>query len=220
MDKAQIKSAFARALDAKGSRKFTQTVDLGINFKGLDFTKQENRLNLDVALPKGIGKQVKIAVFADGQMALDAKNGGADLVIAGSEIPEIAGDQKRIKELLAYEFLAAPNLMAVVGKNLGQVLGTRGKLPKPIMGGSIADLISKARSTVRIKSKGKFLPVIHVRVGTEKMTADELADNAEAVLEKVKAKTGEHTIKNVFVKLTMGAPVYVGAEKNESNEAG
>jgi len=211
MDKAQIIAAVTKALEAKGERKFTQTVDVGVNFKGLDFNKQENRLNLDILLPKGTGKDVKIAVFADGQLSIDAKKAGADLIISGAEIPTIATNPTRIKELLAYEFLAAPNLMAVVGKHLGQVFGTRGKLPKPIMGGNLADMIARTRTTVKIKSKGKFLPVAHVAVGTEKMSAEDIAENIEAVLDKVKAKVGDGSFKNIYVKLTMGKPVIIGA---------
>jgi len=211
MDKAQIIAAVTKALEAKGERKFTQTVDVGVNFKGLDFNKQENRLNLDILLPKGTGKDVKVAVFADGQLSIDAKKAGADLIISGAEIPTIATNPTRIKELLAYEFLAAPNLMAVVGKHLGQVFGTRGKLPKPIMGGNLADMIARTRTTVKIKSKGKFLPVAHVAVGTEKMSAEDIAENIEAVLDKVKAKVGDGSFKNIYVKLTMGKPVIIGA---------
>jgi len=219
MDRAQIKSAVAKALEEKGKRKFTQTLDVGINFRNIDFNKQENRLNLDVLLPKGKGREQKIAVFADGQLALDARNAGVDLVIAGDDIPKIAADPARLKQLLDYESLAAPNLMAVVGKNLGQSLGTKGKLPKPIMGGTVKDLAEKAKRTVKVKSKGKFLPVVHVAVGTEAMSPDDLAENIEAVLEKITAKVGAPNIKSIYVKLTMGKPSYIGAPAPAAAEA-
>ena len=221
MDKEQIKSAIQAALSEKGTRKFTQAVDFGINFRNIDFAKQENRLNLEILLPKGKGRAQKVVVFADGQLALDAKNANAEMVVAGSEIPGLAGDTVKLKSMLEYEFLAAPNLMAVVGKHLGQFLGTRGKLPKPLMGGSVKDLVERARKTVRVKSKGKFLPVTHVSVGTETMPADDIATNVEAVYEKIKAKVGEQCIKSMYVKLTMGKPVYIGAKPEESaGEAG
>jgi len=212
MDREQIKSAIAKALEEKGTRKFTQSVDVGINFKNVDFNKQENRLNLEIMLPKGKGREQKLAVFADGQLAMDARTAGADLVIAGDEIPRLAADNARLKELLDYELLAAPNLMAVVGKHLGQVLGTKGRLPRPIMGGSIKDLAERAKRTVKLKSKGKFLPVAHVSVGAETMSADDLTENVEAVIEKVTAKVGQPNIKSIYVKLTMGKPVYIGVK--------
>ena len=210
MDKEQIRSALTKALEEKGKRRFTQTVDLGINFRNIDFSKQENRLNLEITLPKGLGREVKVAVFADGQLAVDAKKANADLVLSGDEIPKLAADTARLKSLLEYEFLAAPNLMAVVGKHLGQFLGTRGKLPKPIMGAPVADLIERARRTVKVRSKGKFLPVVHVPVGTENMPIDDLVDNIDAVLEKVAAKVSKQCIKSAYVKLTMGKPVFIG----------
>ncbi len=213
MDKEQIKSAILTALSEKGTRKFTQTVDLGINFRNIDFNKQENRLNLEVALPKGKGREQKVVVFADGQLALDAKNANVDLIISGDEIPGLAADQARLRSLLDHEFLAAPNLMTVVGKHLGQYLGTRGRLPKPLMGGSVKDLVERAKKTVRVRSKGKFLPVVHVAVGTETMAPEDIADNVEAVVDKVKAKVGEQCIKSVYVKLTMGRPIYLGAKQ-------
>jgi len=102
--------------------------------------------------------------------------------------------------------------MTVVGKHLGQFLGTRGKLPKPIMGGSVKDHVEKAKKTVRVRSKGKFLPVVHVAVGTETMAPEDITENIEAVYDKVKAKVGEQCIKSIYVKLTMGKPVYIGAK--------
>jgi len=213
MDREQIRSAIQKALEGKGTRKFIQTVDLGINFRNIDFNKQENRLNLDILLPKGLGKEVKVAVFADGQLAVDAKNGKADLILSGDEIPKLAADPSKLKPLLDYEFLAAPNLMAVVGKHLGQVLGTKGKLPRPIMGIPVAELIARSKRSVKLKSKGKFLPVIHVAVGTEAMSAEDIADNVDAVLEKVRAKVGVQAIKSIYIKLTMGTPVFVSSEQ-------
>ncbi|MDD5318093.1 MAG: 50S ribosomal protein L1 [Candidatus ainarchaeum sp.] len=221
MDRAQIKAAVLKALEGKGSRKFTQSVDLGINFKGVDFSKQDNRMNLDVILPKGIGKEVKVAVFADGQLATDAGKAGADKVYSGADIGTLAANPAKLKELLDYEFLAMPNLMAVVGKSLGQFLGTRGKLPKPILGGNLADLIARTKKTVRVKNKGKFLPVVHVAVGTENMPADDLAENIDAVYDKVKGKVGDYNIKSVYVKLTMGKPAYVtGGKGGAAGNAG
>ncbi|MEW6329488.1 MAG: 50S ribosomal protein L1 [Candidatus Micrarchaeota archaeon] len=206
MKREQILAAVNAALADKGKRKFTQSVELALNFKGIDFNKQDNRINLEVALPKGKGRDVKVAVFADGQLALDAKNAGAELVVSGSEIPKLATDKPRLKSLMKYEFLAQPQLMAVIGKSLGQVLGTKDKLPKPVMGAALPALIERAKRTVKLKTKGKYLPTLHCLVGTENMGADDIADNIEAVFEAVKGKVQEQSIKSAYVKLTMGKP--------------
>jgi len=209
MERKKILKALNGALEDKGKRKFTQSVELAINFRDIDFNKQDNRLNLEIVLPKGKGREQKVAVFGDGQVALDAKKAGL-LVITTEEIPKLAADKAKLKSLLDYELLAQPNLMAVVAKNLGQTLGTRGKLPKPLLGVKLEEAADRARKVVKVKSKGKYLPVVHCLVGTENMPAEELADNIEAVLDAVKAKTGEQRMRSMYVKLTMGKPHRIG----------
>ncbi len=209
MDRQKILDALKKALEDKGKKKFTQSVELAVNFRDIDFNKQENRLNLEVALPKGKGREQKIGVFADGQLALEAKKLGV-AVITPEELPKLAADKAKLKGILNHEFLAQPNLMAVVAKNLGQVLGTKGKLPKPLMGVKLEEAVERAKKVVRIKSKGKYLPVAHCLVGTENMTPEDIADNIEAVLDAIKAKTGEQRIKSTFVKLTMGKSQKIG----------
>ncbi|MDD5171489.1 MAG: hypothetical protein PHF60_00440 [Candidatus ainarchaeum sp.] len=107
-----------------------------------------------------------------------------------------------------YSLLAQPNLMGAVAKSLGQVLGKRGKLPKPITG-NLAELLERSKKTVRIASKGKYLPVAQALIGTEAMSLDDLVENAETVYEAVKNKVNEGNIKSVYVKLTMGRPARI-----------
>ncbi|MCX6776000.1 MAG: 50S ribosomal protein L1 [Candidatus Micrarchaeota archaeon] len=209
MDREKILDALKKALEDKGKRKFTQSVELAINFRDIDFNKQENRLNLEIVLPRGKGREQKVAVFADGQLAMDAKKLGVD-VIGSDELPKLAADKAKLGSMLDFEFLAQPNLMAVVAKHLGQVLGTRGKLPKPLLGTKLGEAIERAKKVVKIKSKGKYLPVAHCLVGTENMGLEELAENIEAVLDAVKAKAGEQRIKSIYLKLTMGKPQKIG----------
>ncbi len=203
-----IKKAVEKALEDKSKRKFKQSVEVSINFRGIDFKKPENRFNLDVPLPHGRGKEVKVLVFADGQLALDAKEAGAE-VMSGDEISTLAKDVKRLKKLAKeYVFLAEPKLMVTIGKTLGPVLGRMGKLPKPLVGNPKV-AIQLAKRTVRVATRGKYLPVVHAPVGTEDMSVNDLVDNIEAVYEKVKNKVGESNIKSMYVKLTMGKPVKV-----------
>ncbi|MEM4166070.1 MAG: hypothetical protein QW153_03735 [Candidatus Bilamarchaeaceae archaeon] len=211
MDKKQLATAIQKALEDKGKRKFTQSVEIIINTKGIDFSKTENRINLDIPLPKGKGgKELKVAVIGDEATAVQAKKAGADLTILPNEI-ESYKEPKKLKELARdYTLLAQPNQMAAVAKALGQVLGKKGKLPKPLVGNP-AQLIDAAKRSVRITTKGKYLPVLQAMIGTEKMDVDALAENAEAVYEAVKNKIGgDGNIKSVYVKLTMGKPVKIG----------
>jgi large subunit ribosomal protein L1 len=209
MDKKKLTDAIGKALEEKGKRKFKQSVEIIINMRGMDFSKSENRLNLDIVLPKGKGgKELKSAVFAEGSLADEAKKAGADLIITPDVIPSYAETSKVTDLADNYFLLAQPNLMGAVAKSLGQYLGKRGKLPKPIVG-SIADLIKKSKNSIRIVSKGKYLPVAQALIGTEVMQADDLVDNAEAVYDAVKNKVNEGNIKSVYVKLTMGKPIRI-----------
>ena len=208
-DRKNIEKALADALAQKGERKFTQSIDLAINFKDMDFKKAENRINIEMSLPHA-PRPVSVAVFADGQLRVDAKKAGAEEIIASAEIDVIAKDKKRQKELLQYSLLAAPQLMVAIGKALGQLLGTKGKLPKPIPpNASLATLISNARRTIGLKSKGKFLPSVHCTVAKENAPTEQIVENIQAVLEAVEKKVSDQNIKSVFIKTTMGKPVKI-----------
>jgi large subunit ribosomal protein L1 len=209
MDKKKLTEALSKAMEEKGKKKFKQSVEIIINMRGIDFAKSENRLNLDIVLPKGKGgKELKSAVFAEGNGADDAKRAGADLIITPDAIPSYA-EPAKLKDLSDnYFLLAQPNLMGQVAKSLGQALGKKGKLPKPIVG-SVKELIARSKNAVRIVSKGKYMPVAQALIGTEAMSTDDLVENAEAVYDAVKNKVNEGNIKSVYVKLTMGRPAKV-----------
>lgn len=211
MDRKKLTEAISKALEDKGKRKFNQSIELIINTRGVDFSKSENRVNIDILLPKGKGgKELKAAIIAEKMIADQAKKGGADLVIPPEDLSSYA-EPKKLKDLAEnYFLLAQPNLMGQVAKSLGQYLGKRGKLPRPIVG-DVMDLINKSKNSIRVATKGKYLPVLQAFVGTEKMTAEELTDNAEAIYDTVKNKIGgEGNVKSVYVKLTMGRPIKVG----------
>lgn len=209
VEKKVIESAVLQVLaDGKGKRKFKQSIDIALNFnKDVDFKKAENRLNVDVLLPNS-PKEQKVAVFADGQLALDAKNAGADIIVGGADIPKLAGDKAQVNKLLECAILSAPVLIAQVGKAFGQSLAGKGKSPKPIVPNSdMKDNIRRARSTISIRSRGKYLPTVHCIVGREDMAPSAVADNVIAVLESIEKKIPEQKMSSLFVKTTMGKPV-------------
>lgn len=194
----------------KGKRKFKQSLDIAINFRDVDFSKPENRVSLDITLPYA-PKAMEVAIFADGQLAMDSKK-VVPLVISTPEIPAYASDKKKQKELLKYTLLAQTQLMAVVGKSLGQLLGSKGKLPKPIMpNANLADLVEKAKRSVTLRVKGKYLPVVHCIVGNEELSEKQVVENVSAIVEAVKGKVGESRIKSIYIKTTMGKPVAISA---------
>ncbi len=217
MDKTTITTTLEKALADKGKRKFTQSVEIIFNFRGLDTSKPENRLNLDIQLPKGRGKEVPVVVFGEQNVALEAEKAGAFKVLGTADIQKMAADKKGVKALAkTCEFVAAPNMMIVVGKNLGQVLGGRGRLPRPIVG-TVQDAIKMAATRVRLVSRGKYLPTVQCLIGTENMSIADLTENFEAVYDKVKAKVTEPVIHSVYVKMSMGPSIKVEAAKREKN---
>jgi large subunit ribosomal protein L1 len=191
-------------------RKFEQTWDFIINLKGMDLKKPENRFNAEMPLPKGKGKKPRVAVFAD----LMAGEAGkfADLVITKKEIAELASNRKKMKKIANEHdfFFGEAPLMPEIGKSLGTVLGPRGKVPKPIPPkGNIEPLLQASRRMVRITLKET--PVVYAVVGAEKMSDQDVADNARAVYNFVveKLPKGKNNVKSVMIKTTMGRPIRV-----------
>ncbi|WP_407355361.1 50S ribosomal protein L1 [Methanolobus sp. WCC5] len=193
-------------------RKFQESVDLAINLKNLDMSQPKNRVDIEILLPHGRGKDLKIAVFAKGEVGLQAKEAGADYVFSEEDLAEIGADKARARTI-ANEcdfFIAEVQYMAQIGKNLGAILGPRGKMPAPLAPGkNVADLIKSARGSIRIRSKDKL--TFHVAVGRKDMDIQKLADNIEAVLSRVEQSLdkGKHNIKAIYVTTTMGKSVRV-----------
>lgn len=203
-----VHSAVEEALEDKGKRKFAQSVDLAVNLQDVDFKKPENRVNIEVVLPHA-ANQLKVVVFADGQLAVEAKK-VADLVITSSEMQAYAQDNKKMDTLAGCAVLASPQLMAQVGKAFGQFLSAKARLPKPILpNANLQALVESTRKSVVIKSKGKMLPTLHCIVGKESMAAEEITENILAVLDALKKKVAEHQIRDVCIKLTMGKSIRV-----------
>jgi len=199
------------AIEKSKKRNFLESVDLAINLKDVDLSIPKNRINEEVILPHGRGKEVKIAVFASGETALKAKD-CADLVIPPEEIDKLAEDKRRARKM-ANEFdffLAEAPFMGKIGKSLGIILGPRGKMPKPLPPGSDpCPLVQRLKHTVRMRSRDKR--TFHVPVGTKEMDVEKIADNIEEVLKRLEAKLerGRQNIDSVYVKTTMGPAVKI-----------
>ncbi len=210
--KQEILEAVKKAKDESKPRNFTQSVDVVINIKDLDVKKPENRIDEEVFLPKGRGKQVKIAFIADGELAVQAKNAGADLVITKSELEEMGKNRKGAKKIAnQYNFFVAQaDLMPLVGRFLGPVLGPRKKMPKPVPASAKPDpILERLKSTVKIRIKDQ--PVIQAMVGSHEMDDEMIAENIEAVLGILdrNLEKGRNQIKSMYVKTSMGPVVRV-----------
>lgn len=209
---------FMKAIDeakAKSKkRNFIQTVEMIINLRGVDFTKPVNRINIEVELPKGRGKKGKICVFAGDELLAEAQKSGA-LVIKKDEIEALGENKQRLKKIVKeYDFfIAQADLMPLIGKVLGQVMGPKGKLPKPVPGtAKLGGIIKKLQNIVQLRSKGKFLPTLQVPIGTEEMEVADLSSNADAVFTALtdKLPARKANIKSIYFKTSMGPAIKVG----------
>lgn len=194
-------------------RKFKQTVELILTFRGVDFKKVENQIDLKVSVPNGTGSvKGKALVFCrtDGFAAI-AKT-IVDRVIMENEIEKL--DKKNVN-LLMNEFdtlLAEGPVMLTVGRFLGQQLAPRGKMPRPVLPDekSLRSAVEGLTNFVRVSNKrAKAPPMVQVVIGNEQMPAPALADNAMAIIQAVADKLPSKTynIKSAFVKKSMG-PVF------------
>jgi large subunit ribosomal protein L1 len=207
MAEKTILEAVKKVLEESPKRNFSESVDMAINLKNLDMNQPKNRVDEEVILPHGLGKELKIGVFAKGDVGLKAKAAGAAYVISDVELDELAADKTKARTL-ANEcdlFIAETQFMPIIGKNLGIVLGPRGKMPIPLLPNKdISELIQSKQNAVRLRSKDKL--TFHVPVGRRNMSPEDLAENVETIvarLERVLDK-GKHNVRTVYVTTTMG----------------
>ena len=187
-------------------RKFVESVELAVNLKDIDLTNPKNRIQEEIILPNGRGKQIKVGVFGSSEMAMKAK-GVADIIIQPDEIETLAGNKAKAKKFAnnADFYLAEAPLMPTIGKRLGVVLAPRGKMPKPIPPGSDPKAaIDKLRSSVTARTKDR--KTFHMPIGTKDMPPEKLAENLDAVLKRLmtKLERGKQNIHSAYVKTTMG----------------
>lgn len=218
MNKREVISALQKARDQSKSRKFEQSVDLTVNFKGIDFKKAENRIDVEVKMPHSTGAKGKssFAVFVkDKPFAAQLKEIGAEIIME-DDIQALSKNKKKLQELIAsFDVLLAEGpAMITVGKFLGQALAPKGKMPKPVPANvnAVKSLVESASTSTRISNKkGKYMPVVHLSVGKEKMNDEQLTENILTVYEAIESKLEgkKNNVKSVFVKLTMGPPIKI-----------
>jgi large subunit ribosomal protein L1 len=205
----QLVEKIKEAIASSKERKFLESMEIAVNLKDIDLTIPKNRINEEVILPHGRGREVKIAVFGSGELAVKAR-ASADLVILSEEIDTLVEDKKKAKKMVIDHdfFIAEAPLMPIIGKRLGIYLGTRGKMPKPIPPqADPTPIVKNLRNTVRLRSKER--KTFHVPIGTKKMKPEELAENLEVVLKRLenKLERGRMNIQSIYIKTTMGPAI-------------
>ena len=195
-------------LKGTASAKFDESVDVAINL-GIDAKKSDQNVRGSAVLPRGTGKTVRVAVFAEGAQAEAAKKAGADIV----GFQDLA-DQIKAGQMNFDVVIADPAAMRIVGQ-LGQILGPRGLMPNPKVGTvtpNVAKAVENAKAgqvQFRIDKAG----IIHCAIGKASFGADALKDNLAALLAAVN-RAKPSTAKGVYLKkltlsTTMGPGVRV-----------
>lgn len=185
------------------SKNFRESVDISVNL-GVDPRKSDQVVRSSTNLPKGTGKTVRVAVFAQGDNATKAKNAGADIV--GFE--DLA-EQIKAGELNFDVVIATPDAMRIVGQ-LGQILGPRGLMPNPKVGTvtmNVEAAVNDAKSG-QVRYRTDKNGIIHCTVGKADFPAEDLIENIAALvvdLRKAKPVSSKGIyIKKISLSTTMG----------------
>jgi len=206
------REAFYSLVDAvklikeRAKAKFDETIEIAMNL-GIDPRHADQAVRGMVELPNGTGKSVRVAVFARGPKAEEAKAAGADLVGA-----EDLAEKINAGEINFERAVATPDLMGVVGR-LGKVLGPRGLMPNPKLGTVTQDVTAavKAAKAGSIEFRAEKAGIIHAGVGKASFSEDAIAANVKALvtaINRAKPSGAKGTfIKKVSLSSTMGPGV-------------
>ena len=188
--------------------KFDETVDMAINL-GVDPKHSDQMVRGSVAMPNGLGKEVRVAVFAKGDKAEAAKAAGADIVGAEDLMEQIQKGEMNFDRCIA-----TPDMMAVVGR-VGKLLGPRGLMPNPKLGTVTPDVEKavKAAKSGNVEFKVEKAGIVHAGVGKASFKPQDLVGNVKALMEAInKAKPSGAKgayIKAATISSTMGPGVKI-----------
>jgi large subunit ribosomal protein L1 len=188
--------------------KFVESIDVAVNL-GVDPRKSDQVVRGSTVLPHGTGKDVRVAVFAQGENAEKAKAAGADIV--GFE--DLA-EQVKAGNLDFDVVIATPDAMRVVGQ-LGQILGPRGLMPNPKVGTVTPDVATAVQNAKagQVRFRTDKNGIIHCSVGKVGFAADAIKENIEALvadLKKLKPSSSKGVyVKKVTLSTTMGPGIAV-----------
>ena len=195
--------------------KFDESVEIAINL-GVDPKHADQIVRGTVALPNGIGKDIKVLVFARDDLAEEARNSGADFVGADDMVEKVKGGWTDIDVVVA-----APDMMAEVGK-LRKILGPRGLMPNPKIGTVTKD-IAKAVTEVKagkIEFRVEKNGIIHNSIGKVSFSKEKIIENAKVFLGAI-LKARPQAVKGLYMKkITMTSTMGPGIKLDRSSISG
>ena len=193
---------------AGATAKFDETIDISVHL-GVDPKQSDQMVRGAVTLPAGTGKSLRVAVFAKGPKATEAKNAGADIV----------GDDDLMNDILAgkidfQRLIATPDMMGAVGR-VGKILGPKGLMPNPKLGTVTMDVAGavKAAKAGQVQFKVDAAAIVHAGIGKASFDADKIKQNVIAFVKALAAlkpasASGVY-LKQVAISSTQGVGVKV-----------
>jgi large subunit ribosomal protein L1 len=203
-------------IKANSNTKFDETIEIAMNL-GADPRHADQMVRGTVTLPNGTGKTVRVAVFARGAKADEAKEAGADVVGAEDLMEQVQGGNINFDRCIA-----TPDMMPIVGR-LGKILGPRNLMPNPKIGTVTMDVKEAVQAAKggQVQFKAEKAGVVHAGVGKVSFDADKLAENIRAFVDAVsKAKPAGAKgtyMKKVSLSSSMGPGVSVSVESATGN---
>ncbi len=197
-----------KMIKANATAKFDETVDIAVKL-GVDPKQSDQMVRGAVSLPAGTGKTLKVAVFAKGPKATEAKNAGADIV----------GDDDLMNDILAgkIEFqrlIATPDMMGLVGR-VGKILGPKGLMPNPKLGTVTMDVANavKAAKAGQVQFRVDAAAIVHAGIGKASFSEDKIAENVRAFIKALQglkpASSSGVYLQQVALSTTQGVGVKV-----------
>jgi len=202
-DKVYPLEEAVKIVKANAKAKFDETIEVAMNL-GIDPRHADQAVRGMIALPNGTGKSVRVAVFARGAKADEAKAAGADLVGAEDLAEKITAGEMNFERCVA-----TPDMMGVVGR-LGKVLGPRGLMPNPKLGTVTADVAEAVRAAKggQVEFRAEKAGIVHAGVGKASFTEQALIENVKAfvgAISRAKPSGAKGTyIRKVSLSSTMG----------------
>jgi len=192
--------------------KFDESVDLAVSL-GIDAKKSDQSVRGSVVLPAGTGRTVRVAVFAQGAKADEARAAGADVVGFEDLAAKVKGGFMEFDVVIA-----SPDAMRVVGQ-LGQILGPRGLMPNPKVGTVNADVAGAVRNAKagQVQFRADKAGIVHCSIGRASFEVERLRENLAALVDALN-KAKPTTVKGIYVrKMAVSSTMGVGVRVDPSS---
>ena len=192
--------------------KFEETLEVCISL-GIDSNKTDQNIRGIISLPKGTGKNIKVAVLAKGDKQVEAKEAGADMIGELELIEEISSGKINFDLLIA-----TPDMMPSIGK-VAKILGPKGLMPNPKLGTVTQDLktaVQNAKSG-QVQFKNDKAGIVHAGIGKMNFNDDDLLENLKTFYISI-SKSKPETVKGSFIKkVTIASTMGVGLKINANS---